>query len=80
MLNKISIIKTNILPEKDNVNREEISGLVTMDEKFTYIRYIYNMKQKIQTQQSDVNLNPKIIEVSKKLIFTKLIYEKSKKK
>jgi hypothetical protein len=50
-----------------------------MDNQFTYIQFCYNLKQKSQTSQKEISVNPKILEIAKKIIFTKIIYDKNKK-
>ena len=81
--NKISIIKTDLIEvdkSRDYKNLYHISALVSLDRNFTYIHYIHNSQHKIESSQKEMIMNPKILELSKKIKLTKLIFDNSNKK
>jgi len=93
MMNKISVIKSGSIKscskEKDskksnsnpislNSNSTQgISTLVSIEDLFTLIYIPINNGPVIQKK---LTLNPKLIELSKKFIFSKLLYDENKKR
>ena len=57
-----------------------VSALVSIEDNFTCVHYIFNQKEKVETIQKKIIVNPKLLDLSKKIIFTKIIYDNSKKK
>ncbi len=84
MQKKISIIKTGPLVsvprDKDKAITHGLSSLVAIDEYFTWIHIGISGDSVAPVVQKKIKLNPKINEMAKNSIFTKIIYNPSKKK
>jgi hypothetical protein len=57
-----------------------VSALVTIEDNFTLVHFIFNEKEKVDTIQKKIIVNPKLIDTAKKLIFTKILYDSNKNK
>jgi 5-methylthioribose kinase len=57
-----------------------VSALVTIEDNFTLVHFIFNEKEKVDTIQKKIIVNPKLIDIAKKLIFTKILYDSNKNK
>ena len=55
-----------------------ITSLVTIDDQYNYVSFVYNEKQKLQNIQRQLTINKSILDQSKKVIITKQIIDKIK--
>ena len=44
------------------------------------VHFVFNEKERVDTIQKKFIVNPKLIDLSKKLIFTKILYDANKKR
>lgn len=66
--------------QRVNINVYLVLGtLVVIDNNFTSAKLVYNLKQKLNAQTRQLTMNPKISDMSKKINFTKMIFDKTQK-